>query len=223
MAIQTEPFDTVGPEGRIDCLVDWPDPGQPLLGWALVLHPHPLHGGTRNNKVVTTLARAYAQAGYAVLRPDFRGIGKSEGSFDQARGETADMQQLIQAFLAAHPQLDGKPWLLAGFSFGTSVAAQLYSVLREEQTQPLPQLLTLVGAAVKRFAWREVVLPANTVVIHGERDEVVPLQEVFDWIASYRIAVTVIPGATHFFHGYLIELKKLALDALQQMSAETAV
>ncbi|AHG62775.1 alpha/beta hydrolase [Advenella mimigardefordensis] len=222
MAIQTEPFETVGPAGRIDCLVDWPDPAQPLLGWALVLHPHPLHGGTRNNKVVTTLSRAYAQAGYAVLRPDFRGVGKSEGSFDQAHGETADMQQLVQAFLAAHPQLDGKPWLLAGFSFGTAVAAQLYSVLSDEKTQPLPQLLTLVGTAVKRFTWREVVLPANAVVIHGERDEVVPLQEVFDWITPYRNAVTVIPGATHFFHGYLIELKKRALDGLLQMSAEVS-
>ncbi len=223
MAIQTKPFEAAGPAGRIDCLVDWPDAAQPLLGWALVLHPHPLHGGTRNNKVVTTLSRAYTQAGYAVLRPDFRGIGKSEGSFDQARGETADMQQLIQAFVAAHPDLQGKPWLLAGFSFGSAVAAQLYSVLQQEQKQPLPQLLTLVGTAVKRFAWREVALPANTFVIHGERDEVVPLQEVFDWIADYRVAVTVIPGATHFFHGYLIELRKLASDAVQQISGETAV
>lgn len=223
MAIQTESFEAAGPAGRIDCLVDWPDPAQPLQGWALVLHPHPLHGGTRNNKVVTTLSRAYTQAGYAVLRPDFRGVGKSEGSFDQAHGETIDMQALIQAFVAAHPQLDGKPWLLAGFSFGTAVAAQLYSELEQARTQPLPQLLTLVGTAVKRFTWREVVLPANTVVIHGERDEVVPLQEVFDWIAQYRIPVTVIPGATHFFHGYLIELKKLAIDGLQQMSAEVAL
>ena len=220
MAIRTEPFVATGAAGRIDCLVDWPDQADSLLGWALVLHPHPLHGGTRNNKVVTTLSRAYAQAGYVVLRPDFRGVGKSEGSFDQARGETEDMQALIGAFLSAHPELADKPWLLAGFSFGSSVAAQLYSVLDQERTQSVPQQLILVGTAVKRFAWREVVLPENTLVIHGEQDEVVPLQEVFDWIAPYRIPVTVIPTASHFFHGYLIELKKLTLGGLQQISGE---
>lgn len=219
MAIRTKPFAATGAAGHIDCVIDWPDQSTTPCGWALVLHPHPLHEGTRNNKVVTTLSRAYAQAGYVVLRPDFRGVGKSEGSFDQSRGETEDMQLLIQAFLKAHPELDGKPWLLAGFSFGTSVAAQLYSVLREQNHHPLPQLLTLVGTAVKRFAWREVVLPENTLVIHGECDEVVPLQEVFEWIASYRVPVSVIPAATHFFHGYLIELKKLALGALQQISS----
>lgn len=221
MAIRTESFEASGAAGRIDCVIDWPEQTEPLRGWALVLHPHPLHEGTRNNKVVTTLSRAYAQAGYAALRPDFRGVGKSEGSFDQARGETEDMQQLIQAFVAAHPELAGKPWLLAGFSFGSAVAAQLYSVLQEDKTQSPPLLLTLVGTAVKRFAWREVVLPENTLVVHGERDEVVPLQEVFDWIASYRVPVTVIPAATHFFHGYLIELKKLALGALQQITSES--
>ncbi len=221
MAIRTEAFGATGAAGHIDCVIDWPDqsdPDTPLRGWALVLHPHPLHEGTRNNKVVTTLARAYAQAGYAAIRPDFRGVGKSGGTFDKSRGETEDMQLLIQAFLKAHPELDGKPWLLAGFSFGTSVAAQLYSVLAEEKNQPLPQLLTLVGTAVKRFVWREVQLPENIIVIHGERDDVVPLQEVFDWIADYRVPVSVIPQATHFFHGYLVELKKLALGALQQIT-----
>src|SRR5690606_36440665 len=109
MAIRTEPFVATGAAGRIDCLIDWPDQADSPLGWALVLHPHPLHGGTRNNKVVTTLSRAYAQAGYVVLRPDFRGVGKSEGSFDQARGETEDMQALIDAFISAHPELADKP------------------------------------------------------------------------------------------------------------------
>lgn len=219
MALRNASFSLDGPAGHIDCVIDWPDQDQPLRGWALVLHPHPLHGGTRNNKVVTTLARAYAQSGFATIRPDFRGIGKSAGSFDQARGETDDMLAVIKAFLDRHTELAGKPWLLAGFSFGSAVAAQVYSALDEHQL-PAPSLLTLVGAAVKRFQHREVKLPENTLVIHGERDEVVPLQEVFDWIADYRIPVSVIPVATHFFHGYLIELKKLALGGLRQIAQD---
>jgi alpha/beta superfamily hydrolase len=214
MPAHTENVCYAGAAGRIDCAIDWPD--QPPRGWALVLHPHPLHEGSRNNKVVTTMARACVQHGLVALRPDFRGVGKSEGSFDKAAGETADMRGLVDQFLQQHPECAGTPWVLAGFSFGTSVAAQLHAVLADDGG-PLPAALILAGAAVWRFQHRDVSLPADTLVVHGEQDEVVPLQQVFDWIRPLDTPVVVMPGASHFFHGKLIALRRLVADRLARI------
>jgi alpha/beta superfamily hydrolase len=211
MPAHTEIVAFAGQAGRIDCAIDWP--ASTPRGWALVLHPHPLHEGTRDNKVVTTIARACVQEGLVALRPDFRGVRASEGEFDKAVGETADMLELVAQFLRQHPELAGLPWVLAGFSFGTAVAAQLHAGL-EENGLPRPAALMLAGAAVWRFQFRELQLPDDTLVVHGEQDEVVPLQEVFDWTRERAVPVVVIPGASHFFHGKLLLLKQLVLTRL---------
>jgi alpha/beta superfamily hydrolase len=211
MSAHTEILEFNGLAGRIDCAVDWPD-GAPR-GWALVLHPHPLHEGTRDNKVVTTIARACTQQGLVALRPDFRGVRASAGTFDKAQGETADMRELVAQWLEQHPELAGMPWVLAGFSFGTAVAAQLEGTLAE-LGMARPAALILAGAAVWRFQFRDVALPDDTLIVHGEQDEVVPLQELLDWTRDRSVPVVVIPGATHFFHGKLLLLRELVLARL---------
>lgn len=214
MAIKTEKIILNGMAGNMDCAIDWPD--TPIRGWTLVLHPHPLHEGTRDNKIVTTVARTCAQNGLVAVRPNFRGVGLSEGEFDKAHGETRDMQMLIEQIERLYPEVGHKKWVLAGFSFGTAVAAQLYAEQKEAQHQ-LPDAMMLLGPAVWRFQYRDIELPADLLVVHGEKDEVVPLQEVFDWIRPYQIPVTVIPEATHFFHGFLIQLKRLIQIKLDQI------
>ena len=200
-----------GKVGAIDCAVEWPDGA--VRGWALVLHPHPLHGGARDNKIVTTIARACQQHGLVAVRPNFRGVGSSAGDFDHAVGETADMQALVEQFTAQHPDVAAGKWVLAGFSFGTSVAAQLYSQLAQDGAK-LPDELMLVGSAVDRFKFREINVPVNTLLIHGEDDEVVPLSEAMDFARAHKLPMVVMPEATHFFHGKLVALKQVLTQRL---------
>lgn len=207
MSARTETLAYTGAAGRIDCAVDWPD-GTPR-GWALVLHPHPLQGGARENKVVTTIARACVQHGLVAVRPNFRGVGLSEGEFDKSVGETRDMLALVAQVREQHPELAQAPWVLAGFSFGTAVAAQTYAALAEQGDAPLPSALMLMGPAVNRFQSHEVQVPGDTLMVHGEQDEVVPLSEAMDWAPQRSIPVVVIPGASHFFHGKLLVLREL--------------
>lgn len=222
-----------GLAGAIDCAIEWPE--TPVRGWALVLHPHPLHGGARDNKIVTTIARACVQSGLVAVRPDFRGVGASAGEFDNAVGETLDMRELVRQFTQRYPQAAAGKWLLAGFSFGTAVAAQLYSMLEQETREAqagaavppvtpeegadasrgvLPGALVLVGTAVRRFEFREVVVPGNTLLIHGESDEVVPFAEAVDFARAHDLPVVMVPDASHFFHGKLILLRRLVQDYL---------
>ncbi len=215
MQVRTETLTFRGEAGDIDCALDQPVGG--ARGWALVLHPHPLHGGTRDNKVVTTIARACVEQGMAALRPNFRGVGASAGEFDRARGETADMLALVEQFAGRYPDLAAGPWALAGFSFGTSVAAQLYSELAS-QSLATPQRLLLAGSAVERFRFREVAVPDDTVMIHGEADEVVPLSEAMDFARNHGLPMVVMPGASHFFHGRLLLLRRLVRDSLATLA-----
>jgi alpha/beta superfamily hydrolase len=216
MTARTEITAFDGLAGRIDCAVDWP--ADTPRGWALILHPHPLHEGTRDNKVVTTMARACVQEGLVALRPDFRGVRASEGGFDKAVGETADMKELVGQWLRRQPELAGSPWVLAGFSFGTAVAAQLEATLAEAD-MPRPAALILAGAAVWRFKFRDLTLPDDTLIVHGEQDEVVPLPELLNWAREPAVPVVVIPGASHFFHGKLLLLKQLVLARLARALA----
>lgn len=214
MHARTEKITFHGEAGAIDCALDVPM--ETPRGWALVLHPHPLHGGARDNKIVTTIARACVQHGLMALRPDFRGVGASAGEFDAAVGETADMLQLVDQFVQKYPQAAQGQFVLAGFSFGTSVAAQLYSALAE-QSQSVPDALMLVGSAVDRFKFRDISVPEDTLLVHGEADEVVPLSEAMDFARARELPVVVIPDASHFFHGKLVTLKAL----IQQRLAST--
>lgn len=213
MSARTENQGFTGQAGRIDCAIDWPA-GTPR-GWALVLHPHPLHGGARDNKVVTTISRACVQHGLVAVRPDFRGVGQSEGEFDHARGETQDMLALVAQVREQYPEWAGAPWVLAGFSFGTAVAARTYAGLAHAGDTALPDALILTGAAVQRFQDGEIDVPADTLMVHGEQDEVVPLSETLDWARPRDVPVTVVPGASHFFHGKLLTLRALVQARLK--------
>jgi len=200
-----------GEAGDMSCVIDWPD-GTPR-GWALVLHPHPLQGGTRDNKIVTTIARASVQHGLVAVRPDFRGVGASAGQFDHGVGETADVLALIAQFRAAYPDVAAGKWLLGGFSFGTAVAAQAYSTLAQD-SQPLPNLVVLVGSAAQRFRFRDIALPADALLIHGDDDDVVPLTETLNFARQADLPIVVVPKAGHFFHGRLGMLKQLVSQRL---------
>lgn len=212
MSARTETQAFVGAAGRIDCAVDWP--ADTPQGWALVLHPHPLQGGARENKIVTTIARACVQHGLVAVRPNFRGVGESDGVFDKSAGETVDMLALVAQMRERYPELATAPWVLAGFSFGTAVAAQVYDGLAQAQDDTLPVALMLMGPAVNRFQAHEVQVPDDTLMVHGEQDEVVPLSEALDWARPRSIPVVVVPGASHFFHGKLLVLRKLIQDRL---------
>ncbi|WP_159991553.1 alpha/beta hydrolase [Pelistega ratti] len=198
--------------GQIECAIDYPD--SPPRGWALCLHPHPLFKGTNTNKVITTLSRACVAHGLVTLRPNFRGVGQSAGEFDKAHGETLDMVALIQQFLAQHPEFSHQPWILGGFSFGTAVAAQLYAELQDHAIT-LPQKLILMGVGVWRYAYREVKLPEDVFIVHGEKDDVIPLVDAYEWLKDREVPITVIPNATHFFHGKLVILKHLLQQQLR--------
>ncbi len=200
-----------GPVGTLEVAVDEPD-GTPR-GLALICHPHPLHGGTLDNKVVQTLARAAVQQGYTAVRLNFRGVGASTGSWDEGRGEVDDAQAVLAAL-----HTPDQPLLLAGFSFGAAMAAQLAArrVLAGQAAAPL----VLVGPAVQNFSVPP--LPAGSLVVHGEQDDVVPLAAVLDWARPQGLPVTVVPGAGHFFHGQLPLLKQLVVDAMTVFAVRAA-
>ena len=203
MNSQTERRAVPGPAGSIECAID--HPAATPRGLALVCHPHPQFGGTMDNKVVQTLARACVQSGYLSVRFNFRGIGASEGSWDEGRGEIDDARAVLSALRSA-----GQPLVLCGFSFGAYVASQVARGLLEAGT-PADKLI-LVGPAVVNFGVAAV--PAGTLVVHGEADEVVPLAAVLDWARPQQQPVVVFPGVGHFFHGQLTPLRALAAHGL---------
>jgi alpha/beta superfamily hydrolase len=219
MTAGTQLLTIPGPSGRIDVALDLP--AGRATGVAVIAHPHPLFGGTRDNKVVQTLARALLATGHACWRPNFRGVGESEGDYDEGRAETDDLLAVVAAARAhesVFPQV-AAALVLAGFSFGSFVQTRVANRLRE-QGAPARRLV-LVGTAASRFEVEPV--PADTLVIHGELDDTVPLQSVLDWARPQDLPVVVIPGADHFFHRRLPLIKRLVVDALGHGSeADTA-
>jgi uncharacterized protein len=181
-----------GDAGVIETLVE--RPASEPRGVAVIAHPHPLFGGTLENKVVQTLARAFNELGYVSLRPNFRGVGASTGVHDQGKGETADMLRVVDW---ARRQFAQPRTALAGFSFGAYVQTRVIRHTAAER-------LVLVGLAAGRVAaerdYDPEPVPADTLLIHGEQDETVPLADVFDWARPQDLPVIVIPGADHFFH-----------------------
>jgi len=184
-----------GAAGKIETVVD--RPSEAARGAALVAHPHPLYGGTLDNKVVQTLAKTFVELGYIALRPNFRGVGASGGEHDEGAGETEDM---LRVAAYAKETFGALPLILAGFSFGAAVQTQV-------ARRVTPHRVVLVGVAVGRFPSESV--PADTIVIHGERDETVPLAKVLDWARPQELPVVVIPGADHFFHLRLSVIKNI--------------
>ncbi|MCS0661169.1 alpha/beta hydrolase [Massilia terrae] len=196
-------FYLTGAAGRMECLLDLPD-AEPR-GIALVAHPHPLYGGTMENKVAQTLARTFVSMGYATARFNFRGVGESEGVHDHGVGEVDDMATMLAYMQEQYP---GLPVALSGFSFGTFVQAQLQKRLAAEGRAI--QRMVLVGTAAGKWAVPEV--PADTILIHGELDDTIPLHDVFEWVRPQDIPVIVIPGADHFFHRKLGHIKNLVME-----------
>ena len=191
-----------GPAGRLEALCDLPEGGV-FHGTAVISHPHPLFGGTMQNKVVQTLAKAFVQNGWRAIRFNFRGVGASEGSYDEGQGEIDDLMRVIEATCEA-----AQPMALAGFSFGAYVSSQ--AVVRLQPAHKLEKLV-LVGTAALRFQVAPVPseLHDKTLVLHGEVDDTVPLASVMDWARPQSLPVTVIPGVEHFFHGQLPLLRAL--------------
>jgi alpha/beta superfamily hydrolase len=206
MNAQTERFVAQGEAGAIEALRDAPEGAS--VGTAVIAHPHPLFGGTMDNKVVQTLARAFVQSGWTALRFNFRGVGASAGVHDEGRGEAQDMLALVQSLVPTGPLA------LAGFSFGAFVTTHVVQSLWA--TRPVDKLV-LVGTAASRFSVAAVPPEAHerTLVLHGEQDDTVPLQSVMDWARPQSLPVTVLPGMGHFFHGQLPLLKQLVVRHLR--------
>jgi len=185
-----------GPAGALEVALNLP--ADHPRGIALVAHPHPLQGGTLDNKVAQTLAKTFVALGYASIRFNFRGVGKSAGGFDDGIGETEDALAALAFARAQFVDLGTAPPVLAGFSFGSYVQARVAA-------RVTPERMVLVGPAVNRFA--ADTLPASTIVIHGEQDDVVALADVFAWARPQQLPIVVFPGCGHFFHGRLPQLQ----------------
>jgi len=198
-------FSTHGPAGNIEGVAHLPD-GEPNA-IAIVAHPLPTMGGTMENKVVTTLAKTFMELGFAALRFNFRGVGNSEGKFDNGNGEVDDVLAVVNY---AKENFGHLPLVLSGFSFGGYVQARVAQLLL-----PHPDRLVLIAPAVGRSVpglEKSTGMPNvrnDTILIHGEQDEVVPLAEVQAWAKPQQLAITILPETGHFFHGRLNDLKQI--------------
>lgn len=197
-----------GPAGQLQVLSDEPETPR---GVAIVAHPHPLLGGANNNKVVYTLAHTLRDLGHVALRPNFRGVGKSTGTHDDGRGETDDLLAVLAYARARWDVAGALPVVLAGFSFGAFVQTQVAESLGQAGWPPAR--LVLVGLAVGDIAgtrhYQPRPIPRGSILIHGDRDEVVPLSNVFTYAEANALPVVVIPGADHFFHGRLPLIREI--------------
>jgi alpha/beta superfamily hydrolase len=199
-----------GPGGKIEVFAE---PCEAAAGIALIAHPHPLFGGSADNKVVTTLARAFRDLGCHTLRPNFRGVGASEGTHDRGDAETDDLLA-VQEYARSRFGRD-LPVFLAGFSFGAFVVTRLAKRLADAGTPA--RRLVLVGTAAgfveggRQYSTEAV--PPDTLVIHGADDATVPLANVFRWAEPLELVVSVIPGADHFFHRKLHLIRRIIHDA----------
>ncbi|TMH56807.1 MAG: alpha/beta hydrolase [Betaproteobacteria bacterium] len=190
-----------GPAGALEVALNLPatHPDQEPRGIALIAHPHPQQGGTLDNKVAQTLAKTFVALDYASVRLNFRGVGKSEGAFDDGVGETDDALAALAFARSKFPGLASASPVLAGFSFGTFVQTRVAQTVT-------PERMVLIAPAVSRFAPAPV--PADTIVIHGEEDDIVALGDVLAWARPQHLPILVFPGCGHFFHGRLQQLQR---------------
>ena len=200
MKNRTQYFFISGTSGKLECVLDLPKNAP--LGIVLIAHPHPLYGGAMDNKVVQTLARTFAGLGYASVRMNFRGVGKSEGSHDNGYGEADDMALLLEHMKNKYPNL---PVVLAGYSFGTYVLMLLQKRLATKNE--IVERMVLVAATAGK--WAVDSISVNSILIHGEHDELIPLNDVLNWVRPQDIPVIVIPGGDHFFNHKLHHLKNI--------------
>lgn len=196
MAVALQKFSVTGTAGLLEGVVHVPE--EITCAIAVVAHPLPTMGGTMDNKVAVTLAKTFAELGCVALRFNFRGVGASEGEFTGGEGEEQDM--IAVARYAQEQFGEELPLILSGFSFGGYVAARAAQQLR-------PRHLVLVAPAVGRFAMPAVA--PDTLVIHGEHDDVVPLADSLEWARPQHLPIVVLPQAEHFFHGRLTQLRDI--------------
>lgn len=205
----TRKFQITGPAGVIEGLIDEPvdTPAAQWRGTAVIAHPHPLFGGTMDNKVVQTVARAFVLSGWRAVRFNFRGVGGSEGAYDNGTGE---LQDLLAVVAQSAPE---GGLALAGFSFGAFVTSHAVAALAARD----PSKIVLVGTAASRFEVAPVApdFHDRTLVLHGEHDDTVPLTDVMNWARPQSLPVTVVPGGGHFFHGQLPLLRSLVARHLR--------
>ena len=194
-----------GPAGALEVAINRPETEPRAI--ALVAHPHPLQGGTLDNKVAQTLAKTFAGLGYVSVRFNFRGVGKSAGTFDEGAGETDDALAALAFGRREFPSLAQLPPVLAGFSFGTLVQSRVAQSVA-------PERMVLIAPAVMRFAVDTI--PTDTIVIHGEEDDVVALADVFAWARPRELPIVVFPGCGHFFHGRLPQLQRTVAGMWQR-------
>ncbi|GAA6142791.1 alpha/beta family hydrolase [Hydrogenophaga sp. 5NK40-0174] len=206
MRAHTEKRTVAGPAGSIEVALDSPDGA--ARATAVIAHPHPVYGGTMDNKVVQTIARAAVAEGLKAVRFNFRGVGASAGEYDEGRGEIDDMLAVINACAAEGPLV------LAGFSFGAFVTSH---VIERLHTHRAIGQVVLVGPATSRFDVADIPeeLHERTLIIHGERDDVVELSSTMDWARSQSLPVLVVPDVGHFFHGQLNLLKAVVARHLR--------
>ncbi|MCL2310211.1 MAG: alpha/beta hydrolase [Proteobacteria bacterium] len=189
-----------GPAGALEIALNIPEK---VRGLALIAHPHPLEGGTLDNKVVYTLAKSFFAFRFATMRFNFRGVGRSEGVWDHGNGEIDDALRALEYARTRLPQAAELPLALAGFSFGAYVQTRVAQ-------QTTPAMAVLVAPAAKRFALADA--PANTLVVHGEDDDVIPLADVLDWARPQHQPIVVLPDCGHFFHSRLIKLQTIVAN-----------
>jgi len=177
-------------------------------GVVIVCHPHPLHGGTMDNKVIYTLTRAFHQVDKCTVRFNFRGVGKSAGTFDDANGETDDLLEIIHWVKTVCPHL---PLWLAGFSFGSFVAARAAATIQPER------LFSIAPAVTNADFLSLPAIHCPWYIIQGDSDEIVPPEQVYDVVKKLQgnIQLNVIKDCSHFFHGKLIELRELIVQLSQ--------
>lgn len=194
-------FSITGAAGNLEGVAHLPDEAPRAI--AVVAHPLPTMGGTMDNKVVTTLAKTFVELGCVALRFNFRGVGASGGEFDSGNGEVEDVLAIVRH---AQQEYGGLPLVLSGFSFGAYVQARA-----AQHLHPHPHRLVLIAPAVGRFAMPPV--RHDTLLVHGELDDVVPLADVLQWARPLHLPIVVLPEAEHFFHGRLNQLKQIVLHA----------
>ncbi len=204
----TTEFFLTGPAGRLECLADVPEADLARPAVAVLCHPHPLHGGTMRNKVVTIMERSLRELGLRTVRLNFRGTGESEGEFDDGRGELDDLMAVIDWVRKTCP--DDDLWL-GGFSFGAYVA------LKAAQDLPVRQLIT-IAPPVERYGFDQLMPPnCPWLVVQGDEDEVVSPEAVFKWADAHEddADLVVLEGTGHFFHRRLMDLRGLIKNHVQ--------
>ena len=204
-----------GPVGKIELFVE---PHENAKGIALIAHPHPLFGGTADNKVVTSIARAFRDLDCTTIRPSFRGVGGSEGTHDHGIAETDDLYAVVQWARENYAKTNELPLYLAGFSFGAFVITRLAKKLADAGSPA--KRLVLVGTAAGFVegarSYQTEAVAKDTLVIHGDKDETVRLANVLAWAEPLDIPVVVIPGAEHFFHRRLHLIRDIIVRAWHQ-------